>query len=1582
MRRRWVVLGLAAAGAGALFGALKLPAVDRYLAGKVAGWAGAAGWEVSIDALDFDPWGPRIAVSGVRVAAPAGWTFQADDLSVRLVALRSLTGTPHLRVRLDRPRLGGVVRVPSAGAGGRRPRGPVPRLVLDACQIRDGSVDLDVPALDLSVRLPRISSEWEKRSGTWLVDGGLVRWRGVDEVVERIRFEGEQRFGAIRVTRAEVRSRSARVSVTGTVGPWGALDLEVAGSVALTPVPSPWLGAFHLARFAPVAGRVRVAGRVGGRVDAPEVRGTVTGTGIRFGPLGPSGARFGFELDREGVRFQDLSVSGPALAGEGVSGRLGWADGVSLQVKGRCTRYDLRRFMGLFVPGWFPVGITVTGSFEAEGPLYPELALRCRVAAEGRDLDVTLAPGADPVYALDRGTLETRCTVGRNGLVLEDGVLRSGGTTVRIPLGRVVYREGLWFETEVATDGLGPARQYVPDWISARGTATGRFGGPYRSLEFRYAVDLEDVAVWGVDLGRVTARADYDLRTLRVFDGLLDGPVGRARVSGTAGLHPGGRWDLAVSAVVPDLGRVVPLARAFGVGLPEPVAGSGTADGRLVGPLTDPAFDGGAELERVALAGRPVGGLQGRGRVGRSGWVARSVRAEMWDGLVRGRGRGDWAGFRASARVDGLDLGRMIRELAGETRLAGVFGGEVVSSGSYREPAAEARGRVTGVGWDGRRFGDADVSARLDGPRVTARATAFGNAVSAAATVDLAPGFPFSVDWNATDLPVTSLPFPVPEALAGAKISGQGFVGGAIGLPLEDYRLAFQASLAGADWNGLPLGTARVRADWAGRGVGFHASAAEGRLKVDGLWSARSGWPVEATVTADGFPVVPGGGGEGPLVSGRLSGMVAAADLADGLSAGRPTDRLWAVLGAVQDLDGRLSWTPGPGPGGWRVPAGTATVSAGPAGRVSSVLQLPAASARGTVDPRTREWSVRFDLDGLRPDVLLPAGRPVAGLTGRWSGRAELEGRDRTPTDGSAELRVEGFATAVVAPGDWEAGARWTGGGMTADVRGPDGVSGTARWTPPGGAEVSVRLDGTSTGRFLRPGVLPAGMTAEVNGDAVVKIPPDGPVRGTLVLAEVTVDAPPTVLRQTRPVEARYEDGRVWLDALSLGGDGLDLSVAGSLAFGRTWDLAIDGRFGLDVLPHWVRQISRARGVARADLTVTGPWDAPLVQGSASVEAGARFELDGVALPFEDADAQARFLADGEVALDWFDAQFGPGRVHLEGNVTLDGFRPRGLLLFAELRDLAYEAPPGVFYGGDADFQLTGTVDAPELRGDVRLERFSFKRHVSLNQLIIDALRRRPQAVGDAWEQSNLFVDLSLRGDRDLRVDNNLAHADLAVDIRARGYLPSPEVWGQVRILGGTARVRSLDYELARSTLDFLGDVEQAPRIDLRARAETSGYFITVEVTGPLDDYQVLLTSVPPLQDTDILALLLLGAKSEDLAGGEGVPQSQAVGFLAVGLQDRLTGGRENFLGFDQFTIDSAYSPTTQSTSPRVVLGRPITRRTYARYSVVLGSTYEQDAEVQYDLSRRISLLGTWSDRGQEQQGSLGGELRLRFTFR
>ena len=142
------------------------------------------------------------------------------------------------------------------------------------------------------------------------------------------------------------------------------------------------------------------------------------------------------------------------------------------------------------------------------------------------------------------------------------------------------------------------------------------------------------------------------------------------------------------------------------------------------------------------------------------------------------------------------------------------------------------------------------------------------------------------------------------------------------------------------------------------------------------------------------------------------------------------------------------------------------------------------------------------------------------------------------------------------------------------------------------------------------------------------------------------------------------------------------------------------------------------------------------------------------------------------------------------------------------------------------------------------------------------------------------------------------------------------------------------------------------------------------------------MASLPPLPQNDIVALLTLGMTSEELSGTQGVTAAEAASFITGGLQEEVEGGVGELLGFDQFHIDPAYSPATQTTVPRVTVGKAITRAMFARYSAAMGGETEQDLEVQYTLNPRVLLLGTWTDRGSQAEGSLGGEVRFRFSFR
>ena len=224
---------------------------------------------------------------------------------------------------------------------------------------------------------------------------------------------------------------------------------------------------------------------------------------------------------------------------------------------------------------------------------------------------------------------------------------------------------------------------------------------------------------------------------------------------------------------------------------------------------------------------------------------------------------------------------------------------------------------------------------------------------------------------------------------------------------------------------------------------------------------------------------------------------------------------------------------------------------------------------------------------------------------------------------------------------------------------------------------------------------------------------------------------------------------------------------------------------------------------------------------------------------------------------------------------------------------------------------------------------------------------------------------------------------ELDVDLRARGYLSRLAYLGRVEVQEGKVRFRMQEYDAARSAIEFLGEARPAPLLDLHGRATIQQYAVNVDVDGPLDNYQVTLSSVPVLPQNDLVALLSVGTTAEKLGPGtDTVTAAEAASFVTGQVQDELESQVSDLLGFDQFHLDPAYSTSNQTTVPRVTVGKAITQALFARYSTAIGGEVEQDLEVQYTLSPSLQLLGTWADKGSRAKGSLGGKVRFRFSFR
>ncbi len=1551
---------------------LDRPAAEQAVSRWVIRWAAGRGVSVSLGELDLDPWRLGLSVRDLDVRGGGGrWSVAARRAKVRLHFWRSLLGRPLLSAALVSPE----VRVTlGGGRGGAGPRG-LTLPAFESLSVKDGRVEVSRPGWEGAVHLAGVGVDWVRGKGTLEVGSGEVRWLGEAEPLVGLRVRGRRRWGGIEVEEAVLRLARAELRASGSAGAWSGLDLRVGLRAVLDDLPGAWVSALRLARYAPLGGRVSFAGTVKGPLGRPKVSGRFEVASARFGPVRSGSAEGRIDLDRAGVRFQGLRARAAMGTLTEAQGEVTWGpEEVRLRARGAAQGFLLRPFMAFFVDGWFPVGLRAGGSFQAEGRLWPDLELRCRVEGEARDLDVTVDDGRRRVYDLPEGRVTGRCTVGLQGIRLSGIRVETPSARVAVPQGRIRYREGLWFDTEVTFESLAAARRWVPEPWDASGRATGRFGGPYRDLRFSYRVRAE-IRHGSEDLGSVEGMAEWDTAELVVRAGRWEGALGEADARGLVRWAAPDALDLRISAGSLDLGGLAALlGRATGARLPRGLAGTGTLEGDLKGPLAAPTFEGTLALRDLEVSGWRADRLSLRGTASPRAWDAARFSGWAYGGRFQGTASGTREEISLRADVAGVDVGQLARAAGAPLEPAGRFTGRVTVRGPVAGPGVRVDGAVGGLRVDGVSVGRVTGRVAWSGGRLTWSAGAWGGRVSVQGRSGTGRGAAFHAEVEARDLPLAALPVELPRGVAARTLTGKGRVEGRIGEPLEALRARWSGAVSGVGLGGLALGEVTADLDWRGGGLAFSLGAFGGHARAQGLLSLEPGWPTDLTFRAENLAlsVLPG---LGPGIPGRIDAEVHAVLSGRDLREGRG-------VGALVELSGRGAWTGvrlGPGPG---LPDGTFRVrTRGKGLEIRAAADGIEGSGR-ILGLEDLAWEGRVRVHDLDLAPYLPPGSALGPWSGRVTGKVRAAGRGRHLGPVSGAARVLGLSRPGLRPSDWDVSVEGTGGTLGFRGRSDRGVSVEGTWSASEGLGLVASLERVAPEQWVDDPRWPEDLRGRLTGRVRVRVPPRGGAEADVALTGVTLEIAPFRLVNRGPVALRWKGAELLVDALWLEGEGITVTASGALGPGAGWDLRVTAAGDLGLLPRWVPALRSAAGRARARIAVSGPWAAPVFQGPITIAPGASAEIRGVAIGLSDVDASAYLDPQEGLVLEWFDAQLGQGRIHVEGRVALDGYRPGRLLLWTEVRDVAYEAPPGVTYEVDADLTMGGAAAAPRISGELRLKRFLYTRRTALKTLLLELLERKARGVQTGPARQGVYVDLVIRGDRDIRVQNNLADLSLAVDLRARGYLPSPVLWGSVEAREGTVTVRGVDYDVSRSAVEFVGEARRLPLLDVHARTTVAGYAVSVDVVGPVEDYQVLLSSTPPLSRTDILALLALGTTTDELVGGQRVAATAAASLITGQVQDVLESGVGDLLGLDQFYIDPAYSPTAQSTVPRVTIGKAITRQIRARYSATIGGEVEQDLELRYTLSPHVSLLGTWSDQGTETRGSLGGEVRFRFTFR
>ena len=196
---------------------------------------------------------------------------------------------------------------------------------------------------------------------------------------------------------------------------------------------------------------------------------------------------------------------------------------------------------------------------------------------------------------------------------------------------------------------------------------------------------------------------------------------------------------------------------------------------------------------------------------------------------------------------------------------------------------------------------------------------------------------------------------------------------------------------------------------------------------------------------------------------------------------------------------------------------------------------------------------------------------------------------------------------------------------------------------------------------------------------------------------------------------------------------------------------------------------------------------------------------------------------------------------------------------------------------------------------------------------------------------------------------------------------------GAVRLVGDVNTVRgNYDFQgrrfeiLRDGAIRFEGLEEINPSLDLRTRRLIQGVDARVNVRGTLQKPEILLSSTPPLEQADILSLIVFNQPLNQLGEGQQVSLAQRAQSIATGaVAGQLAQSIGNALNLDTFEIDVA---PENGGGPQLTLGQQVGQNLYVKVQQGIGDQSSTNVVLEYEINRWLRLQTNVTQGSSTQQ--------------
>ena len=131
-----------------------------------------------------------------------------------------------------------------------------------------------------------------------------------------------------------------------------------------------------------------------------------------------------------------------------------------------------------------------------------------------------------------------------------------------------------------------------------------------------------------------------------------------------------------------------------------------------------------------------------------------------------------------------------------------------------------------------------------------------------------------------------------------------------------------------------------------------------------------------------------------------------------------------------------------------------------------------------------------------------------------------------------------------------------------------------------------------------------------------------------------------------------------------------------------------------------------------------------------------------------------------------------------------------------------------------------------------------------------------------------------------------------------------------------------------------------------------------VNIQGTLKEPEIVLSSIPPLEKSEILSLIVFNQPINQLGEGQQVALTQRAEQLAAGaLAGTLTSSLGRALNLTEFNIQAA---TESGLGAQVTAGQQLNEKLYARLEQGIGDVNTTNIILEYELAEWLRLRTNW----------------------